>query len=617
MNDNTPQDMTAQNPEQEMQEQICAYLFGELDDAGREHVEARLAESATWRAEHDRLKGTIGLVETTLKSKAQGAQTALSAASMQTLQAAAQAGASGTSDLQAGAAAPVAGAPQAGGGEGTLHTFPGSQSSASPFRFLVPIAAGLAVTFGGMMAWKAMETNQGDPDMVANAEQATTLDSVVGYKDEESANTRLRSSVDGINETMSRVNESESGQASFGSEKWDFEAEVAMETSGAQSGKRPVYDIKHNAEVVVMREEVYDAEGSATPKSQPYSKVKKSLADIAKEMPDGADGFPDDGLPIRGENLSPSEQAKLLAEEIGVQLDESVAGLTVVTESHSVSLPKGTKAPEAKVLYVAPPQGDPATKPMHAPASGGAGGGYSGPTQGPSAPGPAAPGSAGPSTPGVGGPTTGGGTGPSTPAPRRGQGPSLGVPSSQPVPSGGVAPVKAPPVPAEAAPVEEQLGRKAGYPVDQDGEASPDEGPSAGFYLDDAADADLLERARRLRKKEDDGKAPRQQRPFRTPRRHRPVRNPRATRTAPARLHGSSRQGPLRANPAHVLAQAAGTPPGHVLPLLGRQTPSSTPPPTSRRPSPPTWTPRATPWRVATWSKTGCPPRRRSAPKSS
>ena len=180
MNDNTPQDMTAQNPEQEMQEQICAYLFGELDDAGREHVEARLAESATWRAEHDRLQGTIGLVETTLKSKAQGAQTALSAASMQTLQAAAQAGASGTSNLQAGDLQAGAAAPQAGGGEGTLHTFPGSQSSASPFRFLVPIAAGLAVTFGGMMAWKAMETSQSDPgDMVANAERATTVDSVL------------------------------------------------------------------------------------------------------------------------------------------------------------------------------------------------------------------------------------------------------------------------------------------------------------------------------------------------------------------------------------------------------------------------------------------------------
>ena len=57
--------------------------------------------------------------------------------------------------------------------------------------------------------------------------------------------------------------------------------------------------------------------------------------------------------------------------------------------------------------------------------------------------------------------------------------------------------------------------------------------------------------------------------------------------------------------------------PGTCTSVTGETTPSSTPPPTSRRPSPPTWTPRATPWRVATWSKTGCPPRRRSAPKSS
>ncbi|MFT5200239.1 MAG: anti-sigma factor RsiW, partial [Planctomycetota bacterium] len=52
--------------QEEMQEQICAYLLQELDAKDAAHVEQRLAESAVWREERDRLSGTIGLVRSAM-----------------------------------------------------------------------------------------------------------------------------------------------------------------------------------------------------------------------------------------------------------------------------------------------------------------------------------------------------------------------------------------------------------------------------------------------------------------------------------------------------------------------------------------------------------------------
>ncbi|MCP5024263.1 MAG: hypothetical protein GY930_21140, partial [bacterium] len=56
------------NAQEQMQEQICSYLFGELQAKDKAHVEQRFEESEVWRAERDRLQGTIGLVQAAMKA---------------------------------------------------------------------------------------------------------------------------------------------------------------------------------------------------------------------------------------------------------------------------------------------------------------------------------------------------------------------------------------------------------------------------------------------------------------------------------------------------------------------------------------------------------------------
>ncbi|MEZ5976338.1 MAG: von Willebrand factor type A domain-containing protein [Planctomycetota bacterium] len=114
--------------ELEMQEKLCAYLFGELDAAERAHVESRLAESAAWRAEHERLAGTISLVQGAM-TDLPSAKNTLSAAAMDNLQAVAR--------------------KQTNASKGGSVLF---------MRRFMPVAAGLIVVLGGV--WMAGEQFQ-------------------------------------------------------------------------------------------------------------------------------------------------------------------------------------------------------------------------------------------------------------------------------------------------------------------------------------------------------------------------------------------------------------------------------------------------------------------------
>lgn len=367
MNDNTPQNQNAAHrPDQDMQEQLCAYLFDELEPGDRSHVEARLAESETWRTEHDRLKSTIGLVETTLKAKSDDGSNALSAASMETLAAAAQVGVSGTSDLS-----------EASGG-GSVHSFPAAKSMASPMRLFAPIAAGLAVTFGGVLAWKAIEDRDGLPG--GEVEHSASYEPMA-----DAANSEMKAAFDGINEGLSKANErkrmaglslSEApDEESVPTESRFAEKSASAQTKGTYKGPsdtvppgggntRPIYDIQHTGEVIVQREVLQDPnrqEGAL-----PLEKAKQRLSAIARDMPKSKQGFVEDPLMISMDEIEDMEggEAWLLSRGTGSP-DATTAG-----------------TPQGKVLHVSVPQTETAYAPgALAPGTGG----------GPATPGPASP----------------------------------------------------------------------------------------------------------------------------------------------------------------------------------------------------------------------------------
>ena len=176
-------------PTEAMEQQLCAFILGELDQGERAHVEQRIAESETWRKEHARLSSTMELVRSAMGAPADGVQESLSQASMTTLAAAAR-------ENQGGASG-------------------GVSRGASPMRLFMPIAAGLTVALGGMWAYRSMDgsyeeelgvhysatADQRDPNARSNAK-----DSDLGLlkRDRESFNFEAVSLEEKAKRTMGR-----------------------------------------------------------------------------------------------------------------------------------------------------------------------------------------------------------------------------------------------------------------------------------------------------------------------------------------------------------------------------------------------------------------------------
>ncbi|MEZ6019268.1 MAG: biopolymer transporter ExbD [Planctomycetota bacterium] len=87
-------------------------------------------------------------------------------------------------------------------------------------------------------------------------------------------------------------------------------ATAATEDKPDPTKKRPIFNVKHNGEIVVSREVLYSPEVNDS-QANPLKEVESSLVVIARGMPKGeTDGLPDDPLMIRGDEVVPSSTSR-------------------------------------------------------------------------------------------------------------------------------------------------------------------------------------------------------------------------------------------------------------------------------------------------------------------
>ncbi len=287
--------------QEQMQEQLCAYLLQELDAKDAAHVEQRLAESALWREEREKLSGTIGLVRSAMQvdpvAAPEGEQ--LSEEAMQHL-------------------ALVGTQAAAGHGQGSSQ---GAVQS-SPMRMFVPVAATIAVALGGYLALQKMGMEPGvNSETTAQADNALS-DSGRDYNglapaEEAEANPEGRRDKVNTWSTGAAPGESTIELNELGIARSATEGSSAMDAGE----KRPVFNIKHTGEIIVRKDPLYSPEPHDG-KAGPMVDVKKKLATIAKSMPDGTD-LPDENLMIRGDRSVPFKHVQQVMQEAskdGIQI---------------------------------------------------------------------------------------------------------------------------------------------------------------------------------------------------------------------------------------------------------------------------------------------------------
>ncbi|MDF1838151.1 MAG: von Willebrand factor type A domain-containing protein [Planctomycetota bacterium] len=251
--------------QEQMQEQLCGYLLQELDAQEMAHVEQRLAESAVWREERDRLSGTIGLVRSAMEVEAASAPEGeqLSESALQHL-------------------AMVGTQAAAGHGKGSAS----GAVQASPMRMFVPVAATIAVALGGFLAYQKTIM---PPDLHNEA----------------------TAKADGTLSDAGRPYEP--GFGVKGGESGALEiAESALESAPAPGEKRPIFNIKHTGEIVVRKDPLYNPETRDGSKD-PMVDVKEKLAVIAEGMSRTKDA-PDDHLMVRGDTSVPFNRVKMVTQ---------------------------------------------------------------------------------------------------------------------------------------------------------------------------------------------------------------------------------------------------------------------------------------------------------------
>ncbi len=262
------------NAQEQMQEQICSYLFGELEAKDKAHVEQRFEESEVWRAERDRLQGTIGLVQAAMK-----ADTAVETESEQLSEAA----------MQSLALAGTKAAASHGGAQPT--------AGASPMRIFVPVAATVAVALGGFLAFQKMHA---DPEI--NSESTARVDdTLLNYT---SPTEEADGSAALIGGDMS---------AADGSNISISETEV-----GGVDAKRPIFNIKHTGEITVSQNLPY------APGLGSKADVQRKLDIIAKNMPRSGD-LPHEHLMIRGGRSVPFKQVQQVMQNAAQATKQNLA----------------------------------------------------------------------------------------------------------------------------------------------------------------------------------------------------------------------------------------------------------------------------------------------------
>ena len=292
------------NAQEQMQEQLCAYLFGELEAKDKAHVEERLLESEVWRSERDRLNGTIGLVQAAMKADG-SADSDSEQLSDEALKRLAQAG------TQAAA----------GYGNGT----PAVAKQGSPMRIFVPVAATIAVALGGFLALQKMQSM---PEV----------------------NSEATAKADG---TLSDIAISESEAVP---EDRFFRSFTTGGVKPDPDEKRPIFNIKHSGEIIVHKEPLYRPE-TQDGRKDPMDDVKRKLAIIAKNMSKEG-GLPDGHLMVRGDRSVPFKHIDHVMEQVaqeGIQIWKvQLAASTQNPEAPESVIPGGSGTLEPFPLNEAP-----------------------------------------------------------------------------------------------------------------------------------------------------------------------------------------------------------------------------------------------------------------------
>jgi len=287
-----------------MQEQLCAYLFGELEAKDKAHVEQRLAESEVWRSERDRLNGTIGLVQAAMKAE-DSADSDSEQLSDEALQRLALAG------TQAAA----------GYGNGT----PAVAKQGSPMRIFVPVAATIAVALGGFLAFQKMQAMP-EVNSEATAKADGTLSDIAISESEAVPEARFARS------------------SATGSVKPDGDE------------KRPIFNVKNTGEIIVRKGPLYSPE-THDGRRESMDDVKRKLAIIAKNM-EQSGGLPDSHLMVRGDRSVPFEQVQQVMQETaqkGTQVWKVQLGASMPNPGAPGSvIPRGSGILEPFPLDMAP-----------------------------------------------------------------------------------------------------------------------------------------------------------------------------------------------------------------------------------------------------------------------
>ncbi|MFT5058661.1 MAG: hypothetical protein ACI89E_001436, partial [Planctomycetota bacterium] len=296
--------------QEEMQEQICAYLLQELDAKDAAHVEQRLAESAVWREERDRLSGTIGLVRSAMNGDVELAPEGeqLSEAVLQRL-------------------ALVGTQAAAGHGKGSA----GGAVKASPMRMFVPIAATIAVALGGYLAIQKSEMFSG-----VNSENTARVD--------DSAAVQLQSPnvFGGIPPEMDEEFITWRTGSAPGESAIDLNG-FGLQEEPTSGEKRPIFNVKHTAGHLIVRKEPLYSPETQDGLKDPMVDVKKKLAVIAKNMP-RKEELPDDHLMVRSDRSVPFkyvQQDMQEAAEKGTQIHKVQLDTTGTQDPYTRSFSTG------------------------------------------------------------------------------------------------------------------------------------------------------------------------------------------------------------------------------------------------------------------------------------
>ncbi|MCB9906544.1 MAG: biopolymer transporter ExbD [Planctomycetes bacterium] len=112
-------------------------------------------------------------------------------------------------------------------------------------------------------------------------------------------------------------------------------AHAAVEDKPDPNEKRPIVNIRHNGEIIVRRDMLFDPERDGA-SADPLKKLKQLLALVALNSPKAADGYPDDPLMIRGDISVPFKYVQKVMEACslpGIQIWKVQLGASIPEEN--------------------------------------------------------------------------------------------------------------------------------------------------------------------------------------------------------------------------------------------------------------------------------------------